>query len=252
MLPTSQPVSYAFANHRGGGAGDGCPPPHVALTMTAGPLSDPTRGVVVEGPDAPSAVQDGYSDDPSSYSGTILHPAVDGVAGITYYFSPSAPATTFWTDRSGGQWRAQTRGLTAHQLVGLLGSLRVDSRNGTAELPHAERSGWTVGPAAPDRHGSRLGIFYALWHAGGDRVAMTVEHGPSRVEQRAALARHPYRTTVNSHPAVVYFGGGIIWWQQSRNVTVKLTDNHATGMAIVQIAGNVAPVGPQDPRLHRP
>jgi hypothetical protein len=251
MLPKQLPVNYAFVNHRGAGSGNGCPPPHVALTMTAGPSSNPTRGVVVEGPDAPSTVQDGHGDD-SSYSGTILHPAVDGVTGTTYYFSPNAPATTFWTDRSGGQWRTQSRGLTARQLVRMLGALHVDSRTGSAYLPHAERSGWSVQPAAPARQGRELGIFYALWHSGGDRIAMTIQHGPNRITQLAALARHPVRTTVHGRPAVVYFNGHIIWWQQSKDVTVKLTDYHASGMAIVQIARGVATISSQDPRLHRP
>jgi hypothetical protein len=252
MLPRDTAVRYAFANKRGVGAGDGCPPPHVALTLTKASGDKTVAGAVIYGPDAPSAVQAGEVAPHETFSGLTLHPSVDGVTGIAFYIAANKSTRAYWTDPDGGQWRTQIRGLTSRQVKSLLASLQFDAAAGTAKLPDATSQGWTVQPAAPDRSGRQPGIFYVLWHVDRTRVAMTVTHGPDRIEQVAALAPGAQSTIIRGRPAVVYRHGGNLRWQPAKDISIYLTAYGSSPSQIVQIANSLQSISPEDPRLFRP
>jgi hypothetical protein len=250
MLPPGQPVIYAFTNT--GGAPRCSYFPHVALTLLRERGGVVTQGVEVDGPDAPSTAQYGIGGRGSTYTGTTLHPRIDGQLATAFFNSKNSATNVFWSGTEGDQWHATVRGLDPTALDRLLGRLKVDPQAESATLPGAAAAGWTIAPPAPDASGSTSGVFYALWHEGRSRIALWVAPGPDRVDQLAAAGATRF-VTVHGRPAVVSGRTfAILRWQVAKNVTAFLTMTHSSQATIQQVADTIRPISPTDPRLHRP
>jgi hypothetical protein len=250
MLPPDQPVVYAFTNT--GGAPRCSYFPHVALTLLREHDGAVTKGVEVDGPDAPSATQFGYGGNGSTFNGNTLHPRIDGQRATAFFNSNNSATNVFWSGRQGDQWHATVRGLDPTALDRLLSRLKVDPQAEYATLPGAAAGGWTVAPPAPDSSGSTAGVFYALWHEGRSRVALWVAPGPDRVDQFAAAGAARF-VTVQGQPAVVSgHTFAMLRWQVAKNVTAFLTMTHSSQATIQQVANTIRSISPTDPRLHRP
>ena len=252
MLPPDQSVLYAFTNS--GGAPIPCGYfPHVALTLLQLNHGNSVRGVEVDGPDAPTVEQFGYAPGGADFNGRKLHLTVGSHSAIALY-EPNHTSRVFWSDGTGNQWQVTARGFTPTSLRSLVRDLRFNPTAGTATLPNAASDGWTVEPAPPEQRGSRAGVFYALWHNDGSKLALNVQPGPDRIDQDAVSGGQ--LTTVQGRPAVVRTLGNngyeVLDWQVSQNVTVHLAATHSSPTTIMAIANSLRSITANDPRLHRP
>jgi hypothetical protein len=252
MLPPDQAVTYAFTNS--GGAPRCAYFPHVALTLLQQKGDAITRGVTVEGPDAPSVAEDGDAGQFSS-AVTIAHPTVDGQTASVFYIRANESANVFWSGGAEDQWHVTASGVGLAALKRLLHHIRFDATSRTATLPNAAARGWTVAPAAPDYAGKPRGVFYALWHEDGSKAALWVAPGPDRVDQWAAAARHSHLVTVRGRPGtfrILGKGYAVMRWQVGRRLTAYLSVTHSSPSAVQQVAASLRPISPTDPRLFRP
>lgn len=258
MLPPGQPVTYAFTNS--GGAPQCSYFPHVALTLLQSIQGTVTRSVEIDGPDAITEVQAGLQSPPDAPGSVtfsdavqIGHFAIDGHRAFIDYVAAARTAQVYWPGAHGARWHAQITGLSLEQVKKLLNQINYDEIMGTASLPQAAKSGWTVAPAAPDFSGDRSGVFYALWHDHASRVALDVTPGPDRIEQ--ITVRHSQLVTIGGRPGTLRQLGQsfeVLTWQPTANVTAHLTMTHSTADQIEQLANSISPVAPSDPRIHRP
>jgi hypothetical protein len=256
-LPAGQPVSYAFTNT--GGAPQCAFFPHVAATLLHTSAGVVSRSVVIDGPNAMTAAQAGVV--PSRFSsGTTagaayrqLHVEIDGHPALIVYAVHTRKADAFWPGADGSRWHAASSGLTPVALETLLNSATYDPHAGTATVDHQAVEGWSVQPAVPDSAVKHAGVFYALWHQDGGKVAMTVTPGPNRIDQLAESGSR--LVTVNGQPAVVSAGGHgftVLRWQAGTDVTVYLSMTHSSAQRLEGVAAGIDPINPDDPRLHRP
>jgi hypothetical protein len=253
MLPTDQRVMSAYMETRA----PGCLPSHVALTLLRQSGKLVTAGVVLEGPDAPTAVEQGYGE-PGQYAETILHPRVDGETATAYY--DKGHATVFWAGPGGARWFLRARGINADALKSLLARLRLDARSGTATLPDASAAGWQVAPPAPDPAVDLSGWFISQWRPAGcpaSRTAscetsLTVRPGPDRQDQNAAVLPDARMISLGGRPGVLAFHGSYLVWQPTPGVTAILAVGAGQASQILELAASIQPIAPTDPRLHRP
>jgi hypothetical protein len=260
MLPEGRAVSYAFTNN--GGAPQCTFFPHIALTLLHTTGGIVTRSVEIDGPNALNPSQAGLA--PSRFSGgwgndgnpafRQLHPSIHGHEADVYDVVTTRHADAFWAGDRGSRWHATATGLSARRLDVLLNAVVYNPHTGTARLPGAAGRGWTVAPSAPDARGPRDGVFYALWHQDGGKVALFVIPAPDRIDQFAQ--RRARLVTVHHRPAVTYpvgrHGYQVMRWQVRPGVTAYLSMTHSSAATLEAVAATIRPVNPSDPRLHRP
>ncbi len=246
LLPPGQAVTSAVVR-----AGTSrCRAPHIALTLLRADSDVVTAGVVVAGPNAPSADEDGFGpgSDPVGDTGSL---PILGVAGTE--FTADGHTDAFWTEPDGGQWHAQVRGLSQQDAVALLDQLTLDSHAGTATIPPDAARGWTIAPAAVDERAGTEGTVMSEWVDGsGHTVELNVTAGPSRVDQEAASARlDATLVTVAGQPGVLLADArtATLIWAPAHDVEADITVNDGTGTEVEQLAASLALAPPSDPRF---
>lgn len=250
LLPRNQQVSYAFTR----ADSSACVRAHVALTLldTAGATIQ--RGLVVEGPDAPTATEAAYEGGPNvGFGGQSGHHQIRGNPGSE--FTIRGFTNAFWTEPDGGQWQAEATGMSQQAAVHLLDRLSLDSSAGTATLPDAGSQGWTVAPATADEPAGAQGTLLSQWPLpSGNKADLTVTAGPDRTDQQAAgsAPRGSFFTTVDGHRAVASYSSqfATLVWQQADNVQVELDVEQGTIAEARQAASTLAMTTPRDPRIH--
>lgn len=239
-----------------------CLPAHVALTALKLAGGNVTQGVVVEGPNAPTAAE---VDEAGPGVGHFTPPDDQPILGqpaTEFQFGNTDHIDAYWTEPDGGQWRATVSGKSPGDAVSLLNQLTLDPKDGTATLADASTDGWVVEPSAADVTSPDAGVMAADWtDAQGHRVSITVTQGPDRVEQFAGGAPAgsyfpegyvgPVEfVTVSGHRAAYGPGGGILFWQNSSGVEVELTVADGSEAEIEQLADSLTLASPDDPRLN--
>jgi hypothetical protein len=253
-LPPGQPVRYAFVRSQRGT----CAPPHVALTAWQRAGGEVVRGLVVEGPNAPSAMQAGYAGPDVGFSGQNGHQQIDRQAGREFTIRQAENTEAFWTEPDGGQWHATVKGVSQDRAVQLLDRLRLDPRSGTAALSGPVAHAWQVEPPAQDQPRAS-GWFTSEWtDAQGHRVDLDATQTPDRMNQLAA-ADAGTRTviTVRGHRALYSpvdgLGGGVpvVTWQEAPDVQIDLTVVGGTEQEVVRVADSLGHIAANDPRINR-
>jgi hypothetical protein len=256
LLPPGQQVRYAYVRDET----SDCSYPHVALVAWQ-PAGDSDHqsigaGVVVEGPNAPTAVQAGAVGPAITFAGDTGHLPVRGQAATEFTIDDYTNA--YWTEPDGGQWHAKVREMSQHAAVALLNRLVLDSRTGTAALGGASADGWGTVSDLPDRSSSDTAEVISQWSdPEGHLVDMTVTQRPDwSVYERAAEFIGPTQiVAVRGGPGLLAPSGGnggnaySLTWQESNDVEVDLAIKGATTEEIQQVAESLQLASPDDPRI---
>jgi hypothetical protein len=246
LLPLGQDLTSAVVR-----AGiSQCRTPHIALTLVHTAADTVTEGVVVDGPNAPTAVEDGFGPGSNPIGDTGSLPIL-GVAGIE--FTADGHTDAYWTEPDGGQWHAQARGMSQQAAVALFDQLALDSHAGTATIAPGAAPGWTVAPAALDAHAGAQGTVMSEWvDSSGHTVDMNVTAEPNRIDQEAASAAlDATLVTVNGQPGVLVADArtATLIWAPADNVEADITVNDGTSAEVEQIAASLSLAAPNDPRF---
>jgi hypothetical protein len=254
-LPPGQPVRDLAVSHDT----SVCPRPHYALIAVQlrddGATFD--RGLVVKGPNAPSALQMGAVGVPGvTFAGITGHSTIDGQPGIERTVPQGAAAitTAYWTEPDGGQWQAVVRDMSQAQAVDLLNRLDIDGKRGTATLPNAAREGWSVQPAVPDRYVAGFGALNAEWtDPQGHPVSMSVaQRSEPPIPATVDYAGTFEILTIRGGPAVLTTGRfPSLTWQVTPNVQVSMTMTFGSPHELVEQAERLSLTTPDDPRFAR-
>ncbi|HTW21711.1 MAG TPA: hypothetical protein VME70_16060 [Mycobacteriales bacterium] len=254
LLPPNQPIDYAFVRSQR----PSCPSPHVALTAVRAGADTDHQGLVVEGPNAPTAVEDGRAGPTIGFTGQTGHEPILGEPGSEFTITSNGHTDAFWTEPDGGQWYAEVRHLPQDQAVALLDHLALDPAAGTATLNGAG-SGWSTEPAAADVRPDQTGIVFSQWtDPDGHEASMTVTETPNRIDQLAAGSYVDFTfVTVRGQRAILApdggQGGGVqsLTWQEAADVQVSLTIDNASAAEIEQVADSLQLASPSDPRISK-
>jgi hypothetical protein len=254
LLPVAQDIGYGFVRS----SQDACSPPHVALTALQLDGDTVTKGLLVEGPNAPTAVEAGRTGPDVSFGGDTGNQPVDGQPAVEFTIPQNGHTDAYWTEPDGGQWHAAVRDMSQEQAVALLNLLQVDGVSGTATLNNANQAGWTIEPAVEDEPQTH-GWFTASWvDPHGHKVNLDVTQTRDRLDQIAAGAYSGRSyTQVRGHQAIYSALGGLgrgvpdLIWQEAPDVQVDLTVVHATESEVKQIAASLTLTDPSDPRISR-
>jgi hypothetical protein len=254
-LPSGQAVRVLAVSHES----RVCPRPHQALTAVH--LQDDgatfDRGLVVKGPNAPSAIQMGAVGVPgATFAGSTGHSAIHGQPGVelTVLKGETAITTAYWTEPNGGQWQAVVRDMSQSEAVQLLNRLDIDGKRGTATLPHAAGDGWTIEPAVPDRFLAGFGALGAEWTDKlGHRVSMSVaQRCESPISETVAYAGTFEMLAIRGGPAILTTGRfPSLTWQVTPNVQVLMTMTFGSPQELVDQAERLSLTTPDDPRISK-
>jgi len=248
LLPPGQDVTYAHVRR---GKSD-CSPPHVALTLLHTAGDQVTRGLVLEGPNAPTAIEAGFGPGSNPVGGTGSQP-VQGSAAEE--FTVDRHTDVYWTGPDGAQWHAEMTGVTQADAVVLLDGLTLDSHAGTATVPSSAAQDWTVAAPAADAPSGLEGSVESEWvDSNGHTVDLNVSAVPNRIDQQAATAQlgatfvtvNGQRGEVVSDPRTATVG-----WQAGDNVEADVTVLGGTAAEAEQIAASVRLTAPDDPRFNQ-
>jgi hypothetical protein len=253
LPPSTADMHYAFVRNET----SGCASPHVALTAIQRDGDSVGAGLVVQGPNAPTPVEDGRQGPSIEFSGITGHEPIDGQPGTEYTIPESGRTDGFWTEPDGGQWHAVARGMSASDAVALFNRLEVDGHAGTASVPESAIQGWTVEPPADDVDTGQTGMVISQWiDAEGHLVDMTVSQTPDRTFQHAVESGGQESiVTVRGRPAVLAPTGGnggnayALTWQESKDAEVELAVTGGTASEIKQVAESLVLASADDPRI---
>lgn len=250
LLPAHTAVLSAF--YSAGSEVASCHP-HDALTLLQQTGARVTAGLVVSGPNAPSARQAGYEGHGISFGGQKGHASVQGDAAqeFTVRVTGGSATTVFWTGKLGDQWQARASGLTQQATVALLNRLQLDPHTGTATLPNA--GAWRVAASAPDQTSSHVETFNAQWrNRAGVTIDLTVTTQPTELDQQAALSSEASFTAVDGHLAVLSYSTqfATLEWQSSPHTWVQLMAERGTTSDVTQAAAALTLTTRNDPRIH--
>jgi hypothetical protein len=260
LPPTGQPVIDAYLRDDA----TACASPHVALTALRLDGQTVAAGLVVQGPNAPTAAEVGEAGLGVVHGTPPGNAPVLGQPATEFRFGGTNHIDAYWTMPDGGQWQATVSGMSQDAAVALLNQLNLDSKAGTASLPAPSTAGWTIEPAAADIAASDTGALYADWlDPQGHKVELTVRQGPDRIDQLAAGGpAESYSpvgyvgpvqfTTVRGHSALIGTGDlPVLFWQEAQNVQVELaaTGGTISSAELEQVANSLTLASPDDPRL---
>lgn len=246
LLPPVNDVTYALVRR---GTSE-CRTPHVALTLLREQGDRVTQGVLVDGPNAPTAAEDGFGRGSVPIGDQGSQPIL-GAAGTE--FTADGRTDAYWTEPDGGQWHAEARGMSQDDAVALLDQLSVDSDAGTAALVSGSAHGWTVAAPAVDPPAGAVGSVLSEWvDSAGHTVDMNVSAEPTRIDQEAATARLDATfVTVDGQPGMLVadLRAATLVWQVASNVEADITVNGGTAEEVEQLAASVTLAAPDDPRF---
>jgi hypothetical protein len=225
-----------------------------------------TASVLVKGPHAPTAAQEGFTkkhpdvDPGDPHAWKVGSARVDGQRAITNFMTGSKGRNSvevYWTARDGSRWHAQTTGMTQAEAVKVLNRLQLNPAARTATMPNAAASGWAT--FAAGRHPARPneGVsLYAQWTDSGVPFGLSVTKQPDDVFPPIAGTRV---VSVNGHRALLFTEGGEanLSWRAADGLSISLTAGGLglpgkPGDHLLQIANSLKHVSPDDPRLKSP
>jgi hypothetical protein len=248
LMPVNQQVKYAFVRQEQAT----CLPAHVALTAYRSDSSAVTSGLEIDGPNAPTAAEDGREGASVEFSGDTGHLPVDGRDATEFTITSKASSDIYWTEPDGGQWHASVTGLSQAAAVALLNQVSYDGANGTASLPRS--SNWTVAPAATDLPSKDTGWVTEQWtDPQGNEVDLDMTQTPDRTDQQAAQEGDTARfVTVGGHRAVLDLAQDFaqLTWQDRPDVQARLSVSGGTADEVEMLASNLSMTTPSDPRIN--
>lgn len=253
LPPQSADVRYAFVRNQT----SACAAPHVALTAIQQHGDAIGAGLVVEGPNAPTATEDGRVGPYIDFMGETGHAPIDGQPAVEFTIQQSGHTDAYWTEPDGGQWHAVVRDMNQADAVALLDRLELDGHDGTATLPDASNDGWTVEGPVADRSADQGGTVISQWtDTQGHLVDMTVSQTSDRtIVDAIAGGGSESIVTVRGKPAVLSPTGGNggdgygLIWQEDKDVLVSLSVTGGNATEIEQVAESLSLASPDDARF---
>lgn len=250
LPPATVKLTYAFVRTET----SDCPSPHVALIAVQPQGGGRTfgAGLLVEGPNAPTAAEAGRAGPDQTFGGETGSEKIDGQPATELTVTQDDHTDAYWTEPDGGQWHAVVRDLPQAAAVAALNQLVLNGRTGTATLAGPAKNDWSVEPSEADPSATEIGVVYAEWtDTQGHVVDLTVSQTPSRIYAHAVKYGGPFQLlTYRGAQALITSGESpTMVWQPGPDTEVAITIKGAATQSELLEAADLSLASPGDPRI---